>query len=117
MASVSPADVLRAEQEIREANLTGIQLLKQQPDAAFAYFDRAHRLANDASSFLAADPAAQRRALAATENNLGLFYHQVGQHRAAVTHLAAARDLERSMGRDALSPAVTLLNLAQILMK
>ena len=109
-----PADVMAAEGEVRRANLQGLHVIAKDPDLAFRHFSEAFTLATDGAGALSADSRAQRRALAATENNLGLFYHTVGRDEAAESHLLRACDLERELGSDAPSPAVTLLNLAQV---
>lgn len=97
--------------------MKGLEALPFDPDTAFRHFSAAAKLASDPRNALAADICTQKRAIAATENNLGLFYHHVGQLRAAIAHLSHARDIEASLGRDAVNPATTLFNLAQVLGK
>lgn len=106
------------EEAVRVCNLAGLQHLDRgQLDAAFSLFQRAAAMCDARHGPLARNKRACHRALATTENNIALLHFRAGRLDAAKTHLIDARRIECALGRDAHSPAATLLNLGQVCAK
>jgi hypothetical protein len=100
---------------VKRCSCYGLALLdKGGRDRAFYWLRVAESLTVDQGP-LSVDEIIQLRLRAVSLNNLGLFYHRLGNLEASIRHLRMAREAEERLGPDAESPAATLLNLSQVL--